>query len=291
MALFTARDIQEILDDMITDIESRTDLYDATGADPTKLTNPSNASKWYNLLGLFATSAHIVENEFEDLETDLEARKLEIPVGTLRWHAAETLVYQHGDSLVIIDGVPQYAVEDTSKQVVEVASATQQSGVVLIKAAKLDGSGNPIALSTLEKDGLTDYWVQKRFAGTGIQVISQDGDEMVVTADIYVDGQKISTTGESQTASGTYPVEDAIKDYWKELDFNGKFRVLNLVDAIQAVDGVKNVVVNGCLVKPYGAASYINVMAATGRVHTAVAGYIIEDGTTGLSSSLTYIQE
>jgi len=291
MALYTARTIQEILDEMIVDITARTDLYDATGADPEKLTNPSNASKWYNLLGTFATEVFILESELEDLETDLESRKLEIPTGTLRWHADETLSYQHGDTLQIIDGLPQYPVIDTAKQIVKYSSATEQSGVVLIKAAADDGSGNPIALTTLQKDGLTDYWVNKRFAGTGITVISQDGDEMVLTANVYVDGQKISSTGEDQANPGEYPVETAIKNYYKTLDFNGKFLVINVVDAIQAVDGVKNVIVSACQVKPFGAGSYINVLADAEESHIAVAGYIIEDTTTGLSSSLTYIQD
>ena len=287
----TARDIQTIIDEMITDIESRTDLYDATGMDPEKLTNPSNASIWYNLLGLFAAEAHILESEMETLENELESRKLEIPVGTPKWHADESKNFQYGDTLIVINGVPQYSTEDPLAKIVEVASATEQSGVVLIKAAKLDIDGNPEPLDALELSGFNQYWTKKRFAGTSISIISQPGDEMKIYGRIYVDGQKISDSGESQTDPGVYPVEDAIKDYFKNLDFNGKFRVLNLIDAIQEVDGVYNVVLTSCMVKAYTGSTYLNVMSASDQSYITVSGYLIEDSIDLLRDTLEYIIE
>lgn len=278
---FEPRTIQEVIDEMVTDKESRTELDE--------LTNPSNASMWYNMLGLFASEVVILENLFAELEAALEVRKTELPTGTLQWYAAETLLYQFGDSLTIIDGIPSYAVVDEAKQIIKVSSANEQSGFVVIKAAKLDVNGDPEKLDTPELSGLSQYWTDKRFAGTPIQLISQDGDLMQVTARIEVDGQKIDVNGESLSDPGTFPVEEAIKDYWKNLDFNGRYTIMNMVDAIQAVDGVNNVVVSLVEAKAFDAAGYTDVTALEDQAYTAIAGYIVEDPAALLNTTLTYI--
>ncbi|MEY2738671.1 MAG: hypothetical protein RL259_580 [Bacteroidota bacterium] len=286
---FEARTTQEIINDFVSLIQADATIYDVNSDDETKLSNPSNASVWYNLAGLFGVEVGILESEFEDLVSDIEARKLEIPVGTLRWYADESLNYQFGDTLILVNGVPQYPIVDTTKQVVKLASATTQEGIVLIKAAKLNISNLPEKLSVSELSGLTDYWTNKRFAGTSLTIISQDGDELSVTARIEVDGQLISSTGESLTTPGTYPVEDAIRNYIAELDFNGRFKVMSLVDAIQSVAGVENVVVSQALALSFGSTLPVNITNATDRAYTAVAGYMIESTTTPFSTTLTYV--
>jgi hypothetical protein len=277
---FVAREIQTIIDEMVIDKEARTELV--------TLDNPSNAAIWLNLLSMFAAECFIVESEFEDLETDLNLRALEIPVGTLSWYAAETKFFQYGDSLVVIDGVPQYSVVDETKRIVEVSSATLQSGFVLIKAAKLDVDDIPEPLSSIEKTALEQYWIEKRFAGESITIISQEGDVLKIIATIEVDGLKIATTGESQTEPGVYPVEDAILNYLKNLNFNGRFYRAQLENAIQAVDGVSNIVINTLQAKVTGGVDYVNILTASGQSYLAVAGYLIEDPDNLLRDTLIY---
>ena len=286
---FTARTAEEIRDAMVAVIMADARIYDIAETDPTKLSNPSNASIWYNLLNTFAVEINILETLMEDLIVDLDNRALEIPVGTSKWYAAETLEYQYGDSLILVDGVPQYPIDDPTKKVAEVSASVVENGINIIKAAKLDGNGNPIPLDTPEYDGLVTYWIQKRMAGTGITVISQAGDDMIVYATIEVDGQKISTTGQSQSNLLIYPVEVAIKNYYKQLDFNGRFLVMKLVDAIQAVDGVENVKITQVLAKQYTETEYVNVLSTDSNDYTAVSGYIVEDATGLLTDTLTYI--
>lgn len=280
---FTPRTVQEIIDEMLVDKASRPELN--------VLTNPSNVSTWYNLISLVATEVNILENEFEDVESDLETRSTEIPTGTPLWYQAESLEFQYGDTLIIQNGIPVYAVDDDTKKIVKVSSVTEQSGTLIIKVAAEDVSGNAIPLTAPEKAAFQQYWIKKRFAGTTITVISQDGDEMRVYARIEVDGQKITATGESQSTPGTYPVEDAIRDYIKELNFNGRYTVADMVNAIQVVDGVGNVVTTQVLAKQTGASTYVDVTLATDRAYIAVAGYLIEDTTIPFNSSLTYVIE
>lgn len=277
-----SRSAQEVLTDMLT--------AKAADANLAVLTNPSNVSLWYNLFGAVAVQISEMEVLGDTLLEEINERALEIPVGTLLWYAAETLQYQHGDTLIITDGIPSYAIDDPIKKIVKVASATEQSGAILIKAAKLDVNDNPIPLSGAELSGLQGYWINKRFAGAFLSVLSQAGDDMKAYLRIEVDGSIIAATGESQTASGVYPVEDAIKEYYRLLEFNGRFTVTDLIDAIQSVDGVKNsVVATDIQAKETGTGSYVNVMATDAKDYNPISGYIIEDTAFLLRNTLTYI--
>lgn len=276
-----ARSIQEILDGMRADKASRSELD--------SLTNASNAAVWDELYESFSVEVHTIESLFDTLDEDIEERANQIPTGTTIWYAAESLEFQYGDSLELIDGIPNYTVEDDTKKIVKYASATESGGFVLIKAAIDDGSGNPVKLGTAEINSFTEYWTLKRFAGTSILIISQDGDEIVTTARIEVNPQIIKLTGESVADTGVFPVEDAIKDYYKNLDFNGRFQIMKLEDAMQSVSGVTNVVINKVEAKAFGQVNYTDITATPNQDYISVAGYSIEDGTTPLNTTLTYV--
>jgi len=182
-----------------------------------------------------------------------------------------------------------YALYDETKRIVTSASVSSESGIVLIKAAKSDIDGNPIPLEVLELSGFTSYWNSKKSAGQSIQIVSQPGDEIHFAANIEIDGQKISATGESQTDIGVFPIIDAIKQYYKDLDFAGELTLLKLEDAIQSVDGVKNIKSTTFSAKPFGAGSYVDIFESTTNKYSSIAGYCIEDSANLLDATLNYI--
>jgi len=83
---------------MVADKQTKTELDG--------ITNVSNASIFYNLLEMFATEVYLLEKLNERAFVDMDIRAKEIPVGTLKWYAAETLEYQHGDTLTLTNGIP-----------------------------------------------------------------------------------------------------------------------------------------------------------------------------------------
>jgi len=275
-----ARPVQTILNDLLTEKAAITEL--------SVLTNPSNVAIWYNLLGLFAIETNIMESLGVQMLADVNSRASEIPVGTLKWYSAETLTYQFGDSLTLIDGIPQYAVIDTTKRVVEQSAVTQQSGALVIKAGKTDLSGNTVPLSAAELSGLQQYWIEKRFAGVNLIVVSLNPDNIKAYVNIEIDGQILSLTGESLETPGTFPVIDAVKEYYKTVDFGGRMTVMELVDAIQSVSGVKNVVPTSILAKPDSGASFSEILDVSDQSYISLAGYLAEDATYPLSDTLTY---
>jgi hypothetical protein len=281
MLEYNPRSEQEILDDLVTNKESRPELDD--------LDNPSGAAVWYNLLAVVSTEIAQLEDNGVSLYNQIEERAQEIPVGTLFWYAAETLNYQHGDNLEIINGIPQYAIIDESKKIIKASAAVEQSGQIIIKCAKEDLSGDLEPLDPAELAGVVQYWVEKRFAGSALSVFSTNPDLVAAYLRIEIDGQVLSLDGESLANPGTYPVEDAIIQYYKDLDFGGRFSVMSLIDAVQSVNGTANTAPESVLITPDGGSrSPIEVLADEDQIFVTVAGYCSEDPANILRDTLTY---
>jgi hypothetical protein len=281
MLNYTPRTIQEILDDLIADKESRPEL------DP--LQNPSNVAIWYNVLANVATEIAILENNGVSLYDQIEERALEIPVGTLIWYETETLNFQLGDSLEIINGIPQYSIIDESKQIIKAAAAVEQSGVIVIKCAKENISGDLEPLTAGELSGVSQYWTEKRFAGAPLSIFSVNPDIIKNYLRIEIDGQVLSNTGESLSTPGVYPVEEALKSYYKTLDFGGRFSVMKMIDAAQGVAGVSNVAPVEVAAKADGGSTFIQILNDADQIYISVAGYMEEDPANLLRDTLTYI--
>lgn len=302
---YKARTISEIKEAIVNDIKARPSLYDI--ADPKKLNNPSNFSVWQGLIYVWAVAIHIFESLMSFAFSDLEIRKSQLHPNTLKNIANETLFFQYGDSLIINTDDTVYTVKNEAdqdvrvsklhidyeiyneaKRIVKYCSVSEESGIVLVKCAKNDINNEPTELTALEKSGVEAYWNEKKDAGQSIQILSQPADEIHFSALIKVNGQKISNTGESQTTPGIFPIIDAIKTYYKELDFAGELNLLSLEDAIQKVDGVLNVKSTVLKAKPTGETIYIDILQTLLNSYFSVAGYCKEDATNPLSTNITY---
>lgn len=274
--------------------EIKQEMVDAKNADANLagLTSTSSTAIWNLFFFIVAASIAFFESLFDLFKEDINQRATEIPTGTLQWYAAESLVFQNGDILELIDGVLTYPVIDTDKQIVKLAAASELNGLVTIKAAALDGTGNAIPLTVGEKTSFEGYWTDKRFAGTALQVISQDPDLLKALYRIKVNPSVIDpTSGESQSSPGTYPVEDAINAFLQEFqgeNFAGDMQVMKLTDAIQSVTGVRNAVANTVEARPDGGV-FVDVLASDDETYQSVAGYMAVDPAFPLSSTLTYV--
>lgn len=278
-----ARTIAQIKAEMIAAKEADSNLDG--------LTSTSVTAIWNLLFYIAAASIAFFEGLMDIFKQDIETRAAELPTGTLRWYASESKVFQYGDNLELINGNLGYSVEDDTKKIVELAAATETNGLVIIKAAALDGNEDAIPLTAPQKAAFEAYWTDKRFAGTSLQVISQDADLLKAYYNVKVNPGIIDPTdGQSLAAPGTYPVEDAINEFLKTFqgeNFAGDMQVMKLTDAIQAVTGVLNVVATAIEAKADGG-SYNDILATADQTYISVAGYMAIDPAFPLSSTLTY---
>ena len=278
-----ARTIAEIHAEMVAAKEADANLAD--------LTSTSATAIWNLMFYIAAASIAFFESLFDLFKEDIETRAAEIPTGTLPWHAFTSLLFQYGDALALVDGVVTYAVIDETKRIVELAAASENNGLVTIKAAALDGGGGAIPLTAPQLTAFEGFWLDMRFAGTAIQIISQDPDLLKALYTIKINASVINpTNGESLASPGTYPVEDAIDAFLQDFqgeNFAGDMQVMKLTDAIQAVSGVLNAVADTIEAKPDGGA-YVDVLVVSDETYNSVAGYMAIDPAFPLSTTLTY---
>jgi len=91
MQEITVRTIKEIEDAMILDKESRIELIE--------LTSTSQVSVWRNLIYSFAVASYLNEVSMKEFQEQVEIRSKEIPTGTSKWYASESLNFRNGEQL------------------------------------------------------------------------------------------------------------------------------------------------------------------------------------------------
>lgn len=249
-----ARSISDIQNEIIAAKEAQTDLADLTGDSKTAI--------WR--LWAYVTAVVIYTHEtFFELFGDELQQVVDLSItGTGSWYVRELLKFQLGDPLEVLDGRRLgYAVQDETKQIISFASYDEQGGLLLLRAAKDDGSGQPIPLDTTELAQVSEYVEQIRFAGVATSVRSVVADIIAVEADIYYDALYNPTTVKEAIVA-------SIEAYLSSIEFGGLLLRTRLVDSIQAVEGVRDVVITSLT-----ATDYQGDVATIERAYKTVAGY------------------
>lgn len=285
MSLFTARSVSEIEAAIQAAKEGKSAL---DGID-----NTSAASVWLALRNAIATVTNLHEQSFVGFADEIEARAKEIQPGIPRWYAAESLVFQYGDSLEYINGNLTYSVIDPAKQIVKLAASDKENGYLVLKVAKRNSLGVAAPLNAMELTAFTSYWSSKKFACTPLAIVSASADIARLTYRIGVDPTLIDpSTGQSLIDNTQYPVENAITAYletFQSTRFNGVVRVAEITDVIQAVGGVVNPIAESVQMRANDG-SFQDILATNNDEYLTRSGYIVPDTTAGftLRDTLSY---
>lgn len=252
----------------------------------TKGLSISLVAVWRLFMWSVAVGLWTLENLQDIFQTEVEETITANQYGQLRWYQTVSQAFQLGDQLVWNGDYYEYEVIDTDKQIITQAAATvSDEGVITLKVAKgilpaivplnsselgayifyIKGSNSPAT-----NDGIAP-------AGTLIEIVSSESDELKFSIDIFYNPLILASDGSSVSVPTEFPVEDAINDYINTLPFDSIFKVIDLVDAIQAVSGVDNVVVTNCDAKNAGELIYTDVLALTGQKYTTFSGYLRMD--------------
>jgi len=249
------KDNQNTLSGLLPNQDNLNGLFDA-------IKSNSKVAIWRLWAYVVAVAIHVHESFWDIFKSEIEDLAAAAPAGTPRWYQNQMFIFQYGDSLIYQDDKYQYAVLDESKQIVKRCAIEERNdGVVLIKVAK-DDSGNAIPLTTDEKDALTSYANKIKFAGTQLGIVSLTGDVIDIGLEVFYD--PIEPLTDVQTA-----IQTAMDDYLSNLDFNGQFRVTDLIDKIQLVEGVKDAQFQNATGTPSGQSAI-----SFDRVYTPLAGYM-----------------
>ncbi len=269
-----ARSIDEIFNTIISEKQARAEL--------SGLTSVSVTAIWRVYAYVIAVVIWAHEKYFDQYKADLQQLVDSAVVGTGQYYINALLKFQAGDALAVLSsGRLGYEVIDTGKNIIKLASYVEQpGGIVLLKAAKLDGSGNVVPLAAGELTQAIGYVNKIRFAGVRTTVISEPADKLRAYIQVYYNS--LLDLSVVRTA-----VENAIKAYLQHLSFDGAVYASKLQDAIQQVSGVEDVELT--LLR---ATSSLGTVLFE-RIYKTRAGYITPDTAAGftLQDTITYIAQ
>ncbi|WP_107039977.1 hypothetical protein [Brumimicrobium mesophilum] len=236
------------------------------------------------LFTVISYSIWILEGLFGKHVTWINNRAKEIRTGNTAWYASQALKYQHGDTLVwnTTTEVYEYAVENTTLQIVRYAKAVDLGAYVLMKVAK-EGVNGPEKLSVPELDAFKAYMNEVKFAGVELVIVSRDADDLKVYYNVFYNPLVMNADGSLLSDPSIFPVEDAIVLYAKNLDFDAMFNITQLTDRIQLADGVVSPIFESASGKSGG-----QPYSAITSYYESNSGYMAIDPAFSLSTTITY---
>jgi hypothetical protein len=167
----------------------------------------------------------------------------ELKPHSLRWYVNKAKGFMLGKALVAdsdyYDTAGMTDEEIAAARVVKYAAAVEKSAVVYLKIATSPGpseGGEPEPLGADALAGFRAYMKEVKDAGVVVEVVNEPAEHFRLKLSVYYDPMVMDNTG--MAFDGTTPVQDTIKKFVKDLPFNGEYRNVALVDALQQIEGV-----------------------------------------------------
>lgn len=254
-----ARTINEIYTDMVSAKEAETSLSSLTSASATAI--------WRLLFYIVAVCINTLEKLFDSHTSDVEKRISEIIPGRAQWYAQKVLGFMKDKALKTdtdeydTTGMDEDAIAEAKvvKHAVAIEHAT--SSILIIKVAGENG-GVRAPLEANVETQLLAYIQEIKYAGVRIELINQTADVFNCEVDIYYNPQLLPENVQEDCSN-------AVKKYIENLPFNGEYTNMALVDALQAVNGVRVVEFKSASSSEYGT----NVTTGIDARKEPAAGY------------------
>lgn len=252
--------------------EIKTDLLAKIAADVTLgplLTSTSNVAIFKAWCFIWAVAAWTLENLQDIFKTEVDYTIAQDKTHRPQWYVNKAKDFQYGYNLVQDqDYYDNTGIADdiiAASKIVAYAALVEEPSIRM-KVAKLSGS-DLAPLSAPELTAFSAYIKKVRDAGVKLHdgtltsppsITSTAADKLRLVFRVKVNPLVLDLTGARRDGTSTTPVKDAVKGYLQNIDFNGLFSIQKLADAVQAVDGVEDLKVDGIQTK-YGALPFTSV--------------------------------
>jgi hypothetical protein len=191
------------------------------------------------LFYIFANEAWTLEKLLDLHRDEVAAMIEELKPHSLRWYVNKAKAFMLGHALVTDTDYYDMSVltdeQVNAARVVKYASAVEKSAVVYLKIAT-DQNGEPAPLPAQQLAGFEAYINEVKDAGVLINVVNEPAERFRISMTVYYDPMVMDNTG--RVFNGASPVQDTIKNFIKNLPFDGEYRNASLVDALQQIEGV-----------------------------------------------------
>lgn len=231
-----ARTLTQIHNGMLTDIASNEVLS-------TALTSKSMYAIFRLFTFIIATAIFIFEGFLDNHTAEINQKLANQKTGTKPWYRFMALQFQYGFDLVqdkdFFDNGNATAEQIEVSKIIKYAAVNeaQDSSRVILKIAGetngvLTDFDDPDQVEAIEK-----YIDEIRVAGVQVTIINYKADKLYLNLRIKRDSLVLTENGMSKL-DGNFPVNEALKEFMKELDFNGELKLSALVDKLQVIPGV-----------------------------------------------------
>jgi len=208
--------------------------------------------------------------------------------GTPTYYINALLQYQKGDELLVReDGLAfGYANVDETKQIVTQASYMESSSDVnldnkLILKVATGEKGKLQSIPQEELMMIQAYINKIKFAGTRIEIASQEGDVLIPRVSVYHDGAVL----ESEMYDN---IEEKLNEYMMNIKFDSTIYVSDIIAAIRSAEHVTDVHIDadaepeqGVFVVPYDSDGHITPVKKVGRMTHTSSGYLKQSSGSG----------
>ncbi|MDR1274599.1 MAG: hypothetical protein LBK12_08615 [Odoribacteraceae bacterium] len=266
-----ARKIAEIKEAIAADFTRNEEVARAYGFTPGESfgTRFSKVSIESVLFYIFACAAWVVESLFDEHRREVGERIEAILPHRPKWYRDKALAFMKDKPLIPdtdrydTTGMGDDAIAAARVVRHAVAVESRDASILTIKVAGENG-GARCQLDAATKTQLLAYLAEVKDAGVRVDLVNLAPDTFNCTVDVYYDAMLLPEEVEGAC-------RDAIRGYIENLPFNGEYTNMALVDALQAVEGVKIVEFRGATTVAANETALVPVNAR----HTPLAGYFV----------------
>lgn len=226
-----ARTIEQIMQQLLAAKEQDEILRE-------RLTSTSKTAIWRLLLYIVAVGTNVVESLWDAMKADVDEEIDAQKPHRLKWYRDKALAFMYNMTLPedsdTYDTTGMTDDQIDSRKIVKFAAVEEMNNLVIIKVAKGDDQREPLD-DTEDSPEFTlfkAYMQEIKDAGVRLSFVNQAGDAFSCALTVLYDPVLL----ESEVRAA---VRKAIKSYIRGLPFNGEYTNMALIDAVQAVSGVK----------------------------------------------------
>ncbi|TWP23539.1 nucleotidyltransferase [Apibacter muscae] len=231
------------------------------------LNSTSKASIWRLFTYVVAYVIFNLELLFDAHTEEINTTIAEQKKGSLKWYRNKALAFQYGFDL--LPDLEDFNNENYTEEEIEnskiikysaVTEATTQSRLIIKIATETGDKLTPINEAELE--AFTYYLEEIKYAGVAVTVINYLPDELSLSITIRRDPLVLDAQGNAiAPVNGIIrPVEATIRQFLKELPFNGELQLSKLTDQLQLTTGVTDIKIT------YAASAWLD--PTTGKYNT-----------------------
>lgn len=195
------------------------------------------------LFEIVALAIFVFELFFDQHTKEVDEKLANQKSGTKPWYRFMALQFQYGFDLVpdkdYFDNGTATAEAIAASKIIKYAAVNeaQDSSRVILKIA---GETNGVLTDfddPAQVEAIEAYIEEIRVAGVQVTIINYKADQLYLNLRIKRDPLVLNEAGMSKL-DANYPVNEALQEFMKELDFNGELKLSALIDKLQVIPGV-----------------------------------------------------